>query len=386
MKTKGILFILLTLVFASCHKDTPQEPEQVNQKTLFMYFPWSGNLTSYFYQNIEDMEETIARIGLENERVVVFLSTSSSEAEMFEITTEDGICTRNTLKEYSNPPITTREGIAAILNDMKTFAPAPVYAMTIGCHGMGWVPVEKAEARSTYRIAPHWEYTDGPLTRYFGGTTAEYQTDITTLAEGLQDAQIVMEYILFDDCYMSSIEAAYDLRFVTDHIIACPTEIMAYGMPYSSIGEYLLGDPDYQAISQGFYDFYSTYRYPYGTLGITDCRELDALAGILKDINARCTFDKTLLDGLQRMDGYDPPLFYDFGDYVTKLCDDTGLLAAFNTQLERAVPYKAHTEQYYSAICGAVDIHTYSGITTSEPSEHRWAAQVTETNWYKATH
>ena len=285
MKTKGILFILLTLVFASCHKDTPQEPEQVNQKTLFMYFPWSGNLTSYFYQNIEDMEETIARIGLENERVVVFLSTSSSEAEMFEITTEDGICTRNTLKEYSNPPITTREGIAAILNDMKTFAPAPVYAMTIGCHGMGWVPVEKAEARSTYRIAPHWEYTDGPLTRYFGGTTAEYQTDITTLAEGLQDAQIVMEYILFDDCYMSSIEAAYDLRFVTDHIIACPTEIMAYGMPYSSIGEYLLGDPDYQAISQGFYDFYSTYRYPYGTLGITDCRELDALAGILKDIN-----------------------------------------------------------------------------------------------------
>lgn len=44
-----------------------------------------------------------------------------------------------------------------------------------------------------------------------------------------------MEYILFDDCYMSSLEAAYDLRHVTRHLIACPTEIMAYGMPYSHI-------------------------------------------------------------------------------------------------------------------------------------------------------
>lgn len=46
-----------------------------------------------------------------------------------------------------------------------------------------------------------------------------------------------MEYILFDDCYMSSLEVAYDLRHVTRHLIACPTEIMVYGMPYSHIGE-----------------------------------------------------------------------------------------------------------------------------------------------------
>lgn len=378
----------MTLVFVACEENVhpDQETPNQNQKTLFMYFPWSGNLTSYFYQNIEDMEETIARIGLEDERVIVFISTSSTDAEMFEITCEKGICTRDILKEYSNPPITTREGITAILNDMKAFAPAPVYAMTIGCHGMGWVPVESAEARSAYRIIPHWEYTDGPLTRYFGGTTAAYQTDITTLAGGLEDAGIVMEYILFDDCYMSSIEAAYDLRLVTDHIIACPTEIMAYGMPYSTIGEHLLGDPDYEAINKEFYDFYSNYTYPYGTLGITDCKELDALASIMKEINSRYSFDESLQNGLQRMDGYTPVLFYDFGDYVTKLCGDADLLAAFNAQLERTVPYKTHTEQYYSAYRGEVDIHTYSGITTSEPSKHRWAAKVTETNWYKATH
>ena len=51
-----------------------------------MYLPWSTNLTSYFYNNISDMEEAIQEKGLHNERIIVFLSTSSSEAEMFEIT------------------------------------------------------------------------------------------------------------------------------------------------------------------------------------------------------------------------------------------------------------------------------------------------------------
>lgn len=195
-----------------------------------------------------------------------------------------------------------------------------------------------------------------------------------------------MEFILFDDCYMSSVEVAYDLRHVTGHIIACPTEIMAYGMPYAEIGASLLGEPDYKAIADGFYEFYSNYDYPYGTLGITDCSQLDALAEIMKLINSRYEFDSLQLYSLQRMDGYTPVLFFDFGDYVEHLCPDEALLAEFKARLARAVPYAVHTEQYYSAYRGAVDINTYSGITTSEPSTHSLAADVVDTNWYKATH
>lgn len=70
------------------------------------------------------MEKAIQEKGLENERVIVFLSTSSSEAEMFEITLNNGSCKRNVLKEYVNPPFTTEVGLTNILRDMKTFAPA----------------------------------------------------------------------------------------------------------------------------------------------------------------------------------------------------------------------------------------------------------------------
>ena len=384
-----LLMSAAVMAVSSCHDDDDGPEVVENKKTLLMYFPWSTNLTDYFYGNISDMEEAISKAGLDNERVIVFISTSATKAEMFEITCNGGKCTRTELKTYDNPSLTTAAGIAGILEDMKTFAPARTYAMTIGCHGMGWLPVESKYSAMSQSPAfvPHYSADKGyAMTRYFGGTTSQYQTDISTLAEAIANAGLTMEFILFDDCYMSSVEAAYDLRQVAGHIIACPTEIMAYGMPYSEIGRYLLGEPDYQAVAEGFYDFYSTYTYPYGTLGITDCSRLDALAEIMKEINSRYEFDKSKLSGLQRMDGYTPVLFYDFGDYVENLCPDEALLAEFKARLAQAVPYAVHTERYYSAYCGAVDIHSYSGITTSEPSTHSLAADVVDTNWYRDTH
>ena len=252
---------------------------------------------------------------------------------------------------------------------------------------MGWLPVHSTKGRARTSIRMHWENEGVPQTRYFGGTTSQYQTDITTLAEGIADAGIKMEYILFDDCYMSTIEVAYDLRYVTDYLIGSTCEIMAYGMPYSIIGKNLMGEPNYQAICDGFYSFYSTYEeMPCGTLGITNCAELDHLAAIMKEINNRYTFDPSKRNQLQPLDGYYPVIFYDYGDYVAHLCDDASLLEEFKEQLERAVPYKTHTENYYSMSAGIKPIKTFSGITVSDPSINSLAADKTETSWYKATH
>ena len=62
----------------------------------------------------------------------------------------------------------------------------------------------------------------------------------------------------------------------------------------------------------------------------------------MRDINLTQEFDYALLSDVQRMDGYNPPLFYNLGDYIAHLCADQNLLDAFNRQLELTVPYKAH--------------------------------------------
>lgn len=372
----------------ACSKDDPTPPGKVDQ-TVFMYLPWTSDLTGYFYNNISDFKTAIKKGILSNERVIVFISTSATEATLFELVYKNGDCVEQQLKSYKDPAFTTAAGITSILNDVQYYSPANRYGMIIGCHGLGWLPADGVYTRSMGEKF-HWEYEGVPLTRYFGagGRTSEYKTDITTLAQGISNAGLKMEYILFDDCYLSTVEVAYDLREATNYLIACPTEIMAHGMPYDKIAEYLVGNVDYKSISESFYNFYKSYSTPCGTIAVTKCSELDNLAAIMKEINSQFTFDTSLINSVQRMDGYSPTIFFDFGDYVSKLCTDATLLAQFEAQLERTVPsaYKKHTEEYYSMGSGRIKINTYSGTTISDPTQHRWAVKKAETAWYKATH
>lgn len=393
--TRGRLTLQLTELDAMCSVRVSQSPA-VAPRTVLMYLPWSGpapnDLTDYFVQNIADMEQIVAEGALGDERLLVYFMKDASSAEIFELYHDNGKCLRRQQKTYLTPlSFTTAAGIASILADVEQAAPAQRYALTIGCHGMAWLPVYPSAAQSAAagpREREYWESGgDGRWrTRWFGGTSSRYQTDITTLATGIAEAGMHMDYILFDDCYMSSIEVAYDLYEVTDFLIGSTSEIMAYGFPYARMGRYLFGEVDYAAVCNSFYDFYIAYEAPYGTIGVTDCSEVKALAALMKRINSDHTFNPAKLNDLQRLDGYTPVRFFDMGDYVRQLCTDQALLSEFEEQLARTVPYHRHTPNYYSTNNGVNPIRTYSGITTSDPSVSSAVSTKDQTAWWKATH
>ncbi len=390
MIVRRLLTVLLLTAAVACRKDPVPEP--IGKQTVVMYFPWSGNLTGYFRQNIADMEQIVAEGKLQGARLLVYFMEDPQTATLFELIAKQGACERVEIARYDQAPaFTTAVGLASILGKAKAAAPAARYGLVIGCHGMGWLPVEQATGRA---IAPerereYWEYeSEGrPLTRWFGGTTPASQTDIATLAEGIARAGMPMEYILFDDCYMSSIEVAYELRDVTQYLVGSTSEIMAYGFPYAELGEHLFGQVDYEAICEDFHRFYSTYQWPYGTIGVTDCSQLEALADVMRRINERETFDGRT-EELQRLDGYTPVRFFDMGDYVRHLCtSDAALLAEAEERLRAAVPHHRHTEQFYSMTNGVNTIRTFSGITTSDPSESPLTVDAKRrTAWWQATH
>lgn len=408
-----LLCTLLLAVGCSKSDGDPTPPEsQVAEQTLLMYFPWSGNLTSFFLTNIEDMKSVIAKGTPENCRVLVFLmqfGTGNEESgkligDLFELVEEQGKVVQKYHKHYLEPAITTAEGIRTILRDVQGIAPAKRYAMTIGSHGMAWLPAQPET--STLNVEPsyaseashaeYWEQTtpDGlPITRWFGGTSEQHRTDISTLAEAIAAANIHFEYILFDDCYMSSIEVAYELRHVTDHLIASPNEIMAYGFPYAQCGRYMIGEPDYEGICRTFYNFYLGYvdnygvSRPYGTIAVTRCAELEGLARVMQQINAASKGVQVDINTIQRMDGYHPQRFVDYGDYVRTLCSDEQLMTAFEVQLERTVPSacRRHTPRFYTQN-GTILIETFTGLTTSDPSTSELCLSKDQTSWWKATH
>ena len=442
-------FIIATLFIAvgvSCsngdNPDGPDVPVTPVGQTVFMFFPWSNSLLSDFRRTVEDMQTVVAQRSMKDERVMVFMATSEREAVLFELKKQNGRCLTDTLRRYSDRPFTSRQWLTSLFSEVMTLAPASRYGMVVGCHGLAWVPVQGQRARKRLGSQERMDEEDnlykeekidkeglykeeriykegddlmhfevqGPVTtRFIGGTYPETQIETTDLADAMADAGLHTEYILFDACYMSSVEVAYELKDVTHYLIASPTEVISYGFPYITMGKHLLGTPNYKGIADSFISFYSSYYLPYGTVAVTDCTQLDALAAIAQQINAAAeeptnaasikhinaaaegklntaASGKSAPNGVQIMDGYSPTLFYDLGHLMSLKNAGTVLTAAFAEQLDKTVPYKGHTNQYFTALKDApVDIKHYSGLNTSQGSLNRLADKLSETAWYKAT-
>lgn len=436
------------MVGVSCsngdNPDGPDVPVTPVGQTVFMFFPWSNSLISDFRRTVEDMQTVVAQRSMKDERIMVFMATSEREAVLFELKKQNGRCLTDTLRRYSDRPFTSRQWLTSLFSEVMTLAPASRYGMVVGCHGLAWVPVQgqrsarkrlgsqermdeednlykeeridkEGEPYKEERIDKegddlmHFEVQGPVTTRFIGGTYPETQIETTDLADAMADADLHTEYILFDACYMSSVEVAYELKDVTHYLIASPTEVISYGFPYITMGKHLLGTPNYKGIADSFISFYSSYYLPYGTVAVTDCTQLDALAAIAQQINAAAeeptnaasakqinaaaegmlntaTSGKSAPNGVQIMDGYSPTLFYDLGHLMSLKNAGTVLTAAFAEQLDKTVPYKGHTDQYFTALKDApVDIKHYSGLNTSQGSLNRMADKIGETAWHKAT-
>ena len=398
-KLTSLLILLATLFIVGCQEDVPAPypvPKNLPNKTIFVYMPWSaarnnetGSLYNNFLQNIKDIEAAIeAEKGLGRNKLMVFIATSANNAVLIEVKyAANGRCQRDTLQHFDKhnmPAYTTANGLASLLSKVKVEAPAKQYALIVGCHGTGWLFSEgKSRAR----------------TRYFGGSDHYFQTNIPTLAAAIEQAKMRMQFVMFDDCYMSNVEVAYEMRHATDYLIGCCSEIMAYGMPYKNIWKHLTQPkPNYKEVVNEFYNFYLNYKWPYGNIGVTDCSKVEEVAARMKTINAATANNAKLIDwkDIQRLDGYEKTIFFDMGDYVNKLCntpETQSMAREMQTALAQLVPYKSTTKYVYTALeqhyPSTIIVNAYSGITISDPTQSDFENALTtkrETSWWKATH
>lgn len=399
---------VFALLLSSCSDDAVNV-DDINKQTVLVFMPWSGSTTNaglytYLKQNLDSIESTIKKHKGANGRVLVFLATSPSKASLYEITYSAGALQHNVIKEYSGNSYDTTEGMAEVFNDVQRNAYALNYALIIGGHGTGWTfksswgnsgSLAKNHGHGTPSQTEPQSHDALPSftnTRFFGSSSdMDYAFDIPDLAAALQQTGMKTQYILFDDCYMANIEVAYELKDVTNYLIASTSEVMAVGMPYASVWDHLnRSAPDYKSVVDGFYTFYSNYPIPCGALSVIDCRKVDKLAAIMKEINSRNTFSNSLRDSLQVLDGFSPTIFYDLGSYVDHLCQNDNLKSDFHSALDAVVRYKTCTSTLYSNLYGLssyIPVKTFSGITISDPSLNTVARSgMQNTGWWKATH
>ena len=426
--TLFICMISLAMTFTGCSEEA-FDTDSVNKQTILVFYPWTGSksytgLLGYLQNNIDSIcDGIIDRKGLNNSRVLVFLSNKYNHSMLYDLqynaTTKS--VDRVPLKEYEGASYASAEGIADILNEVKTQASALNYALIVGAHGCGWTYASdwskypdyarpsvtrpsdsalngysatgySATGISSFSGIQFGPDPNAPLTRFFGSVSlAENAMDISTLAEGIRESGLKMQYILFDACYMSNIETAYELKDVTNYMIASGSEIMAAGLPYRSMWSYLNSPtPNYSGIVSTSVNFYKNSSAPFCNLAAIDCRQVEKLAGVMKDINAENQLQASVnLDSIQHLDGFRPNLFYDLETYVDSLHPSGYLLDQFKSQLKLTIKASDHTDEAYTCIYSSdsFKIKNYCGITISDPSQHSVAIKGREkTGWWKATH
>ena len=426
--TLFICMISLAMTFTGCSEEA-FDTDSVNKQTILVFYPWTGSksytgLLGYLQNNIDSIcDGIIDRKGLNNSRVLVFLSDKYNHSTLYDLqynaTTKS--VDRVPLKEYEGASYASAEGIADIMNEVKTKASALNYALIVGVHGCGWTYASdwskypdyarpsvtrpsdsalngysatgySATGISSFSGIQFGPDPNAPLTRFFGSVSlAENAMDISTLAEGIRESGLKMQYILFDACYMSNIETAYELKDVTNYMIASGSEIMAAGLPYRSMWSYLNSStPNYSSIVSTSVNFYKNSSAPFCNLAAIDCRQVEKLAGVMKDINAEYQLSASVsLDSIQHLDGFRPNLFYDLETYVDSLHPSGYLLDQFKSQLKLTIKASDHTDEAYTCIYSSdsFKIKNYCGITISDPSQHSVAIKGREkTGWWKATH
>ena len=390
-----IALLLSIIMLTSCHDDDgPFEPAPVSHpvQTVLWFTPYVPSLRSFLNQNYRDIQLNIKKYGgLRNTRFLIFTATSYDTGELTEMMwCNDSIYTEKRAN-YTDFTPTKAEHLEAILNDVKAMAPSETgrYGLMIGAHGMGWIEVDDYYDTALSRSSEDELALSTPdLHPFFGGDATNTCINIEELRKAIENTGMYMDFILFDDCYMSCAEVAYELRTATRFLLGSTCEIMDYGLPYSLVFNDLIGEaPDYEAFMQKFYNFYTSYKTPCGTFSAIDCKEIEATAEMMRTINANFQLPDDSLNVLQYYDGYSPKLFYDMGDYVAKLCTEASFNIQMQEQLKKLVPYKAATATFYSKYTGArTPIRTYSGVSISDPSTNKKAKGKTNTSWWKATH
>ena len=383
--------LMATSWLSACHDDIPDDLARTRtatpqERTIIMYLPYSGSgindLYPFFEQNILDVEQSIKQAGGlgTNNLYVVIADHSPARVYLYRVRMEGTECVHDTIKRYDYPRLMDAQWITRVINDVRSISNTPKYAMLVGCHGNGWLPPMDNVARAK--------------TRWFGGPG--YAISIADFAQGIQQAGIKLEYLVFDDCYLSCAEVAYDLRNATNTLIASTSEVMAAGMPYAKVFQYLAApQPNFGQLVNDYIAYYQSTTTPYATIGVINTQYIQPMAQLMRQVNATCTWNTANNYQLQDLDGsyFSPTVYFDFGSYARALFgSNLALYSQYRALMAQLIPYKGNTAYIYNASGTKTLVNEFSGITISDPSVntgqygYHVATLKMQTAWWAASH
>lgn len=337
MRIAGIfLTILGALACWSCGDVDEPSVAAGTRRTVLVYMSAANSLGTgeFDRSDLAEMREGVEASLPQDCRWIVYHHAYDAAPVLVELTRHGA----DTIIAYS-PEIYSTDGLRlrSVARDVMRVAPADGYGLVMWSHSTGW--------ESPYRPAPSWE--KGPRS---WGDDRGTQMDIPALADALTELR--PEFIYFDCCYMASVEVAYELRDVTAHIVASPTEVPADGMPYELNVEALCDiDADLEGAAMNTYRYYARQASPSArscAMTVIDTAPLTRLATVTRAIYGRHGTEAVGYTR-QRLDRDREQRFWDFADHVRALCTgDEELSGEFEEAFAATVRLHRHTPRMWN--------------------------------------
>lgn len=366
---KFLGIIVLVLVFGACaekEKKTPSDEEA--QRTVLAYLIGdndlvgsSNELGEYLLSDFEEMMEGMKYVDDTKNKLIVYCETKNDVPRLVHIKKYKGEVIADTIHTYPERNPLKKINMIETLEEVFAKFPAKSYGLILASHGEGWI-----------------EAPTSADTRWFGMYRSTYM-NIADLREALEGMPH-LDFLLFDACYMQSIEVAYELRNSTNYLISSPTEIPGPGGAYQKMVPAMFADKADVAIdvAKAYYEFYKDIYedklsfWPYGvSISVIKTGQLEEFASVTRnmisqyaggqkknDTSSLFCYGKT-----QNSSCY----YYDFDGLMRLLIENSADYIVWRTLFDSIQPYFATTpkncvnrmsSRYYD-MTGAEGIYMY---------------------------
>lgn len=386
-------------------RDIPQPPSKgtVADRTVLIYLGGDSNLgrDGFASSDIQEMEEAIRTMDASlysNNNLLVFYdqfsetlhpklfriikkgelqpSETDPNKKTLVITTEQELIMEYPTEVTSTEPSIIKEVMQRAFGDY----PAKSYGFVYWSHGDGWLP-GKYEKMALRSISPiKWIGAD--WNNSSANSSNSFKTGIPELAEVLKDAPKKLDFLMFDACFMLSVEVAYELKDCADFIISSPTETPGPGAPYTEVVPMMFASSQAAAkIGEEYYNYYADKYDPdvtnsnanwTGGVSITviDTSELDNLADVTKASLSSSASDVSSLrnqvfDYDKRTNGHVG--YYDMEGLMQQLLTPTKF-DEWETAYKNVLTFWNTTPKNYSSFAKMFSMEGANGVSHYIPS------------------
>lgn len=359
MKHFNVLLPALCLLFSACECDDPPfSPPASHSRTVLVYMGVDNNFRDEAAEKIETLRTNWDRTFDGNLFVYTDAGAASTLLHIYHHPQKGNLA--DTIEVTPSDNSASPQTLTRALNRVIACRPAGSYGLVVLSHATGWLPAGMSDPEPALRSVI--------LDR--GADAGKNYMEIADFAGAIP---CKLDFILFDACFMGSVEVVCELKDRADYLIASPAEVTAPGFVYSSMSRHLFGGSDLQsaltAVAQDFYEYHNSQSglFRSATVSVIKTSEVESLKTLCRatiPAEGESTTNESRLENLQTFGYGQQKIYFDLGDYLQSAGVENLL------PLQQCVIYKAHTPNWYSAGTKNLQpVRTFSGLSIYIPQE-----------------